>query len=81
MVVDCNPVKFCRVDDPLESKLAALIDPPVMLPVLSDDEKRLVDEAVVAKKLVVVAFVPVALVKVNLCSVDEPVARKLVVEA
>ena len=81
MVVDCSPVKFCSVDDPLERRLAALIDPPVMLPVLRDVEKRLVGEAVLAKELVVVALVPVALVKVNLCSVDEPVARKLVVEA
>ena len=80
-MVDCRPVKFCSVDDPLERRLEALIAPAVMLPVLRDVEKRLVDEAVVAKKLVVVAFVPVALVKVNLCSVDEPVARKLVVEA
>jgi hypothetical protein len=33
----------------------------------------------VAKKLVVVALVPVAAVKVKLCRVDEPVARMFAV--
>lgn len=41
------------------------------------EEKRLVDEAVVEKKLVVVALVPVAVVKVKpLVKVDEAVERK-----
>ena len=43
-----------------------------MFPVVA---KRLVDEAVVAKKLVVVALVPVALVNVKAWSVVEPVWR------
>jgi len=38
---------------------------------------RLVELAVVEKKLVVVALVPVALTKVKFCKVDEPVARML----
>ena len=65
-----------------EPKLRApppVMAPAVMLPVLSEVEKRLVLEAVVAKKLVVVAEVPVALMKVKFCKVEDPVARKLVV--
>jgi hypothetical protein len=42
--------------------------------------KRLVEEAVVAKKLVVVAEVPVAFEKVKLWRVVEPIAVRLVVE-
>jgi hypothetical protein len=72
-------------------RLAALeivwpfIVPEVMLPVLREVEKRLVEEAVVAKKLVVVAEVPVALVKrrsviVPLVAV-RVVAKRLVVVA
>ena len=77
MVVDCNPVKFCSVDDPLERRLAALIAPPVMLPVLSDVEKRFVDDEVLAKKLVLVELVVVDCSPVKFWSVDEPVARML----
>ncbi len=57
----------------------ALMAPEVMFPVLSEVEKRLVLDAVVEKKLVVVALEPVALMKVKFCKVDDPVARKLVV--
>ena len=39
-------------------------------------EKRFVEEAVVAKKLVVVAEVPVALTKVKFWRVEEPVRRR-----
>lgn len=39
--------------------------------------KRLVEDAVVEKKLVVVALVPVAFRKVKFCKVDEPVTRRL----
>ena len=39
--------------------------------------KRLVEEAVAAKKLVVVAAVPVALRKVKFCKVEEPMASRL----
>jgi hypothetical protein len=55
--------------------------PKILFPALSTVAKRLVELAVVEKKLVVVAAEPVALMKVKFCSVDEPVARKLVVEA
>ena len=41
--------------------------------------ERLVDDAVVEKKLVVVAAVPVPVPNVNVLSVVEPVARKFVV--
>ena len=41
----------------------------------------MVELAVVEKKLVVVALLPVALMKVKFWRVDEPVAKKLVVVA
>ena len=44
-------------------------------------EKRLVDEAVVEKKLVVVAEEPVAFKKVKFWRVEDPVTRRLVVVA
>ena len=77
VVVEFNPVKFCSVDDPLERRLEALIAPPVMLPVLSDVEKRFVDDEVLAKKLVLVELVVVDCSPVKFWSVDEPVARML----
>ena len=77
VVVEFRPVKFCSVDDPLERRLEALIAPAVMLPVLRDVEKRLVDEAVVAKKLVLVELVVVDCRPVKFCRVVEPVARML----
>jgi hypothetical protein len=77
VVVEFRPVKFCSVDDPLERRLEALIDPAVMLPVLRDVEKRLVDEAVFAKKLVLVELVVVDCRPVKFCRVVEPVARML----
>ena len=40
------------------------------------EEKRLVLEAVVEKKLVVVAEVPVAFAKVKFCKVEEPMTRR-----
>ena len=40
-------------------------------------KKRLVELAVVEKKLVVVADVPVAVWKVNCCRVDEPRALRV----
>ena len=46
------------------------------LPRVKFDAKRLVELAVFAKKLVVVADVPVAFVKVKFWRVEEPVARK-----
>lgn len=52
--------------------------PKVTLPALIAVAKRLVDDAVVAKKLVVVAEVPVAFTKVKFWRVDEALARRLV---
>lgn len=43
--------------------------------------KRFVEDAVVEKNAVVVAFVPVAFVKVNACSVEDPDTRRLVSDA
>ena len=63
-------------------KLAALeivwllILPEVMRPVLSEVLKRLVLEAVVEKKLVVVAEVEVELTAVKFCSVVEPTTNR-----
>src|ERR1019366_4264897 len=57
---------------------------PVMLPVrlpVAVVKKRLVVEALVAKKLVVVAEVPVALTKVKFCRVVDDVTKRLVVVA
>jgi len=69
-----------------------LIKPEVMAPVVSEPEEvmlptlrvvaeRLVEEAVVAKKLVVVAEVPVAFTKVKFWRVVEEVTMRLVVVA
>jgi len=54
-----------------------VIGPAVRVPMLPEVEKRLVDEAVVEKRLVVVAEVPVALMKVKFWRVEEPVRRRL----
>ena len=72
MVVDCSPVKFWKVEEPVAKKLAEE---------RSEVMKALVPFKEVAKKLVVVAALPVALMKVKFCKVEEPVAKKLVVEA
>jgi hypothetical protein len=44
--------------------------------IFNRDENKLVELAVVAKKLVVVAEVPVALTKVKFWRVEEPVNRR-----
>jgi len=59
-------VNFWRVEEPLAVML--VVEAVTML-------------AVVAKKLVVVAEVPVALVKVTFCKVEEAVTKRLVVVA
>ena len=60
-------VKFCRVDEPLSKRLAKVPSPvDVKLPPFPVVKKRLVEDAVVEKKLVVVADVPVAKLKVKL---------------
>ena len=75
-------MKFCKVVEPLIRRFENVPRPLlVMLPALSKVAKRLVEEAVVEKKLVVVALVPVALTKVKFCSVLDPVAKRLVVVA
>ena len=52
-----------------EEMVWELMAPEVMRPVLREVEKRLVLDAVVEKRLVVVAEVPVALVKIRLGNV------------
>lgn len=51
----------------------------VSVPMLPVVENRLVELAVVLKKLVVVALVPVALAKVKFCKVVEALARSCAV--
>ena len=72
--VDCRAVKFCKVEEPLERRLATVAKPvAVMLPTEEIAvAKKLVELAVVEKKLVVVAELPVALTKVKFCRVELP---------
>ena len=65
VVVLLIPVKFWRVEDPYERRLAAVTDPKVELPALRTVAKRLVEEAVVLKKLVEVPLVVVLLIPVK----------------
>ncbi len=61
VVVELSAVKFCRVEEPVARILAALNRPLLfMFPALSKVANRLVELAVVAKRLVVVALVTVA---------------------
>jgi len=55
-------------------------EPAVSVPTLPVVENELVDDAIEAKKLVVVAAVPVALLKVKFCNVEEPERVRLVPE-
>jgi hypothetical protein len=71
------PVRLAADEIVWPFRRPAVITPAWMFPVLSDVEKRLVDEAVVAKKLVVVALVPVALTKVKFWRVEEPLESRL----
>ena len=74
-------VKFWRVEEALSKRLEKVAEP--------DDKtaaERLLEEAVVEKKLVVVAEVPVAFLKVKFWRVEEPETNKspeelIVVEA
>ena len=50
-------------------------------PAFNTVAKRLVELAVVVKKLVLVLLVVVLLIPVKFCKVEEPVAKKLVVVA
>ena len=70
-------VKFWRVVDELASMFVKVPRAfEVMLPPLAVVKKRFVEDAVVEKKLVVVAEVPVAVVNVNACRVDEADTNK-----
>ena len=61
-------VKFCRVDEP-EARMFPNVPRPELLWV--------VENKVVANKLVVVAWVPVAFTKVKFWRVVEPVTKRL----
>ena len=74
-------VKFWRVVEPVRRRLervaeSEVMDPVVRVPRLAEVEKRLVLEAVVEKKEVVVAEAPVAVVKPR--EVKEPVGPETV---
>ena len=81
MVVEALP----RVVRPVTLRVDESVVAPVTVSVFATDAvlrvaveaKRFVDEAVVAKKLVVVAEVPVAFTKVKFWRVLDPVARRL----
>ena len=76
-MVERSAVKLFRVVDPLTRRLEEVTVPDdVTFPAFRFDAERLVELAFVAKKLVVVALVPVARVKVKAWRVDEPVASK-----
>ena len=81
VVVALIPVKFWKVEDPVERRFEAVTEPKVELPAVRTVAKRLVELAVVAKSVVEVALVVVLLIPVKFWRVDEPVAKKLVVEA
>jgi hypothetical protein len=69
-------VKFWRVVEPFTRAFESVARPePEMLPVESEVAKRLVEDAVEAKKLVVVALDPVAFAKVKFWRVVEAVTR------
>ena len=51
--------------------------PEVILPKVAAVAKRLVVDAVVEKRLVVVAWVPVAFTKVKFCKVEDPFTKRL----
>lgn len=71
-------VKFWRVEEALAIILLNVPVPETMnVPPVPVVKKRFVDDAVVAKKDVVVALVPVAFRKVKFCKVVEPVTRKV----
>jgi len=69
------PVKLAVLDIVCPFISPEVIGPAVRVPMLPDVANRFVEDAVVAKKLVVVALVPVAVLKVKFCRVVEPRAR------
>ena len=80
--VALTKVKFCKVLEALSKRFARVPRPvEVKLPPFPVVKNKLVELAVVEKRLVVVAEVPVALTKVKFWSVDEPLTYRLVVVA
>jgi hypothetical protein len=71
-VVELRAVKFWRVEEPLTKRVAS-----TAAPVVKFVDERLVEEAVVLKKLVEVAFDEVELRAVKFCRVDDELARML----
>ena len=69
---DCKPSP--EIERPPANVVVPVLN-TVSDPKVEVEAKRLVELAVVAKKLVVVAEVPVALTKVKFCKVVEPVAK------
>lgn len=76
VVVEFTAVKFCSVVDPVRRRLEKVPKPSVREPIFAEVENRFVEEAVVEKKLVVVAADPVAFTKVKFWRVEEPVRRR-----
>jgi len=66
-----------RVEDAAVPDEHPVHEATVKFPIVARFEKKFVELAVVAKKLVVVAEVPVAFKKVKFWNVDDPVASKL----
>lgn len=73
-----NAVKFWRVLEPVTRRLARLPSPLMkVLPKVAKVPKRFVEDAVVAKKLVVVALVLVEFNAVKFWRVEEPSERSV----
>ena len=76
VVVLLSPVKFWKVDDAVARRLVVVRVPVrVRFPPVPIVKNEFVEDAVVEKKLVVVAEVPVALVKVKFWRVVDEVVR------
>lgn len=74
-VVDAPPV---NEESPVTDNVPPIVVlPSVAPPTAREVAKRLVDDAVELKKLVVVALVEVEFTAVKFCSVEEPVVSKL----
>lgn len=71
VVVELSPVKFCNVLDAFTRRVFVTKTLAVAFV-----EYKLVELAVVAKDVVVVAFVVVELSPVKFCNVEDPVTRK-----
>jgi hypothetical protein len=77
VVVELRAVKFWRVDEPLTLRFANVPRPvDVKSPPLPVVKKRLVVDAVVAKRFVVVALDDVELTRVTFCKVVEPTTNR-----